>query len=95
MRIFLRASCTSCVVLWIGQDMSVLKGDYFLVALDEEGYPFVTFDLGGGQVTLKYDRQNITDGTQHTIGILRYLIDADWERDGIFGLSDFRVMPSF
>ena len=75
--------------------MSVLKGDYFLVALDEEGYPFVTFDLGGGQVTLKYDRQNITDGTQHTIGILRCFIDAARERDGMFGLCDFRVMPAF
>lgn len=51
--------------------MSILGGDYLFVALDDQGFPVVIFDLGGGQVTLKYDRLNITDGLQHHIGILR------------------------
>lgn len=75
-RINLRAACTSCVVMWIGQELSVVKGDYLFVALDEFGYPEVGFDLGGGAVRLKYDLLNVTDGSPHTIELQRYVVSG-------------------
>ncbi|KAF6022500.1 hypothetical protein EB796_019194 [Bugula neritina] len=70
-KIKMRPQCTNCVILWTGQNRSVLKGDFLLVGIDQDGYPYVSYDLGGGTVTLTDRRNKLTKNTLQIIRIHR------------------------
>ena len=59
------------MIMWIGQERGVLKGDYLLAAFDGQGYFNIQFNLGAGRVNLTYYKQKLNDGQYHTLRIHR------------------------
>lgn len=70
-RLEVKAACRKCVILWVGPEKSITRGDYLLIALDAKGYPQVRFDVGGGSVHINYHHLNVADGKDHTIRVHR------------------------
>ena len=70
-RLKVKTLCTNCMIMWIGQERGVLKGDYLLAAFDRQGYFNIQFNLGAGRVNLTYYKQKLNDGQYHTLRIHR------------------------
>jgi len=62
-----------CVIFWIGQEKGdLISGDYLAIGVDENGFAFTQFNLGGGKVKITYDAMNgPLEAGWHTIRVHR------------------------
>lgn len=69
------------LILWTGRH-SALEGDDFLSLGIENGYLHLRYNLGSGEVNIKYNSTKISDGLWHRVRALRNSQDGTLKVDG-------------
>ncbi|XP_055610114.1 pikachurin isoform X2 [Uranotaenia lowii] len=81
---------TSGLILWTGRH-SALEGDDFLSLGIENGYLHLRYNLGSGEINIKYNATKVSDGLWHRVRALRNSQDGTLKVDG--GKSITRRSP--
>ncbi|XP_058461407.1 uncharacterized protein LOC131436607 isoform X2 [Malaya genurostris] len=72
---------TSGLILWTGRH-SALEGDDFLSLGIENGYLHLRYNLGSGEINIKYNSTKVSDGLWHRVRALRNSQDGTLKVDG-------------
>uniref|UniRef100_A0A182UFF4 Laminin G domain-containing protein n=1 Tax=Anopheles melas TaxID=34690 RepID=A0A182UFF4_9DIPT len=69
------------LILWTGRH-SALEGDDFLSLGIENGYLHLRYNLGSGEINIKYNSTKVSDGLWHRVRALRNSQDGTLKVDG-------------
>ncbi|XP_053674152.1 pikachurin [Anopheles nili] len=69
------------LILWTGRH-SALEGDDFLSLGVENGYLHLRYNLGSGEINIKYNATKVSDGLWHRVRALRNSQDGTLKVDG-------------
>ncbi|XP_052892968.1 uncharacterized protein LOC128300810 [Anopheles moucheti] len=69
------------LILWTGRH-SALEGDDFLSLGIENGYLHLRYNLGSGEINIKYNATKVSDGLWHRVRALRNSQDGTLKVDG-------------
>ncbi|XP_050098392.1 uncharacterized protein LOC126579122 isoform X2 [Anopheles aquasalis] len=72
---------TNGLILWTGRH-SALEGDDFLSLGIENGFLHLRYNLGSGEVNIKYNATRVSDGLWHRVRALRNSQDGTLKVDG-------------
>ncbi|KFB44373.1 AGAP005165-PA-like protein [Anopheles sinensis] len=72
---------TNGLILWTGRH-SALEGDDFLSLGIENGYLHLRYNLGSGEINIKYNATKVSDGLWHRVRALRNSQDGTLKVDG-------------
>ena len=61
-----RTNASEGLLFWVGKEGMTASSDHISLALHRGRVQF-TFNLGGGEVSIKYDKRRLDDGKWHKI----------------------------
>uniref|UniRef100_A0A182PTE9 Laminin G domain-containing protein n=1 Tax=Anopheles epiroticus TaxID=199890 RepID=A0A182PTE9_9DIPT len=76
-----RTHSANGLILWTGRH-SALEGDDFLSLGIENGYLHLRYNLGSGEINIKYNSTKVSDGLWHRVRALRNSQDGTLKVDG-------------
>ncbi|XP_050076102.1 uncharacterized protein LOC126563500 [Anopheles maculipalpis] len=76
-----RTHSANGLILWTGRH-SALEGDDFLSLGIENGYLHLRYNLGSGEINIKYNATKVSDGLWHRVRALRSSQDGTLKVDG-------------